>query len=285
MKKPVWLNKKINLSGCRQMKQLSKELNLYTVCEEAFCPNICECFYEQVATFMILGNICTRNCKFCAITKGIPQKVDINEPARIKEAVKKLNLKYVVITSPTRDDLDDGGAGIFCQTVKEVKSLSFSPKVELLIPDFAGNISSLREISVCGADVISHNLETVPSLYPEVRNSADYNRSLGILRIIKSINNKVFTKSGIMLGLGEKRQEIINVLEDLRKANCDFLTLGQYLPPSLSSLAVKEYVSLEKFKYLEKEALKIGFKEIKSSPYTRSSYLAHTFLKEETRSK
>ncbi|MBU1121377.1 MAG: lipoyl synthase [Candidatus Omnitrophica bacterium] len=278
MRKPAWLNKKINLNACREVKSLLRGFNLHTVCQESLCPNISECFYEGVATFMILGNICTRDCKFCAITKGVPKDVDINEPQRIKEAVKKFSLNYIVITSPTRDDLSDGGADIFFQIVKQLKSLVPCPKVEILIPDFLGNEDSIRRISGCGADVIAHNLETVPSLYSEVRGTADYNRSLDVLRIIKNMNNKIFTKSGIMLGLGESLDELNSVFQDLIEANCDFLTLGQYLPPFLSSALVKEYVSLEKFNYLKEKALNFGFKEVKSSPYTRSSYKAHMFL-------
>lgn len=278
MKKPNWLKKKINLSFCRKTKQVIRDLNLHTVCEESLCPNIAECFKSGIATFMILGDNCTRKCSFCNVGKDKPSKIDYNEPVRIKEVVKKLKLNYVIITSPTRDDLKDYGAGIFCETVKEIKSLNAKKKVEILIPDFLGNTSSIEKVANCGADVISHNIETVPSLYMVVRRGADYKRSLEVLSLIKKMNNKVYTKSGLILGLGEKKSEIINVFKGLRKAGCDFLTLGQYLPPSLGHYPVKEYLKPEKFLFLEKKAYDLGFKRVKSSPYVRSSYLAHTFL-------
>lgn len=275
MKKPAWLNKKINLNVCRDIKELSRNLKLHTVCEEALCPNISECFCNGTATFMILGNICTRNCRFCAITKGVPERIDKEEPYRVKEAVRKLGLNYVVVTSPSRDDLDDGGAQMFIRTVREIKELDSCPKVEILIPDFLGKENLLRKTAECGADVLAHNLETVPALYPRIRKEADYQRSLKVLKTIGNIKVRPLLKSGIMLGLGESTEEVINVLGDLRKVNCDFLTLGQYLPPSLKSYAVKEYITLEKFRCLEKKALAMGFKKVKSSPYTRSSYLAY----------
>lgn len=277
MKKPEWLSKKINLPDCRAVKELIRETGLHTVCEEAFCPNIGECFHEGTASFMILGNICTRGCSFCATAKGIPLPADNDEPQRVKEAVKRLNLRYVVITSPTRDDLDDKGAGIFCATVKKVKELK-DVKVELLIPDFQGKIALLKDIACSGADVISHNLETVPSLYIKVRQGSGYRRSLKVLETVKDNNSKVYTKSGLMLGLGEKKEEMSRVFKDLRKANCDFLTLGQYLPPSQRQYPVQEYIPLERFEFFEKEALSLGFKKVRSSPYTRSSYLADSFL-------
>ncbi|MFH1505131.1 MAG: lipoyl synthase [Candidatus Omnitrophota bacterium] len=282
MKKPAWLNKKINIFDCRPVKELLKGLNLNTVCQEALCPNISECFKNKTATFMILGNICTRNCAFCAVQKGKPLAVDFSEPIRIKQAVKKLNLDYVVITSPTRDDLSDGGAEVFCRTVKEIKSVGTGPcacpllKIEILIPDFLGKEDSISRAACSGAEIIAHNLETVPSLYNSVRKGAIYERSLKVLETIKKAEKNVFTKSGLMLGLGEKREEIIQVLRDLRKVQCNFLTLGQYLPPSANSYLLKEYVSLDQFAYFKKYALEIGFKAVQSSPYTRSSYLARS---------
>ncbi len=276
MKKPPWLNKKVNLSLCRNLKILFKDLGLYTVCQEARCPNISECFSKGVATFMILGNICTRNCRFCAITKGIPKKVNFKEPELVKTAVEKLKLSYVVITSPTRDDLPDGGATLFYLTVKELKTIP-SLKVEVLIPDFGGNLSSLEEVLKAYPDVVSHNIETVASLYPYLRSKADYTRSLRVLRFIKDFDKRIFTKSGIMLGLGEKDEEVEKTLKDLREAKCDFLSIGQYLPPSRDSWTLKEYVPIQKFFYWERVALKMGFKKVLSSPYVRSSYLAHTY--------
>jgi lipoic acid synthetase len=276
--KPSWLNKKVDIRDCRRVRSLLKKLNLHTVCEEALCPNISECFGSGLATFMILGDICTRNCSFCGVKKEKPAKVDVNEPKRIKQAVKNLGLDYIVITSPTRDDLVDGGANIFVEAVSQVKSLGLEKKVEILIPDFWGKRELLRKIASCGAEVIAHNIETIPSLYPRVRNGADYERSLKVLEIVKEENSDILTKSGLMLGLGEKKEEVIKALEDLLRVGCDFLTLGQYLPPSLAHYPLKEYISPDKFKILEDFALKIGFKKVKSSPYVRSSYLAHTFL-------
>ena len=227
---------------------------------------------------MILGDTCTRSCTFCGINKGIPSVVDFNEPGRVKEAVKKLGLNYVVITSPTRDDLDCEGADLFCRTVKEVMSIGSKIRVEILIPDFKGKAVLIEKLANSKAEVIAHNIETPSSLYMKVRKGADYRMSLEVLRLIKEINKKVFTKSGLILGLGEKEKEVIQVLEDLRRVNCDFLTLGQYLPPSLKHYPLKEYVHPEKFSYFEKYARKLGFRGVKSGPYVRSSYLAHTFL-------
>ncbi|MFA7677539.1 MAG: lipoyl synthase [Candidatus Omnitrophota bacterium] len=249
-------------------------LSLNTVCEESLCPNISECFLKKTATFMILGDTCTRKCAFCGVRKGKPTLVDKGEPGRVKEAVKKLNLNYVVITSPTRDDLSDGGANIFCQTAREIISLGCSYRVEALIPDFLGNKKSLEVVAGSGATVIAHNIETVPSLYIKVRNGASYQRSLEALSFLKEINPEVKTKSGLMLGLGETRQEVIRVMEDLVSVKCDYLTLGQYLPPSLNHYKVRKYVEPKEFLFFEKYAVSIGFKGVKSSPYTRSSYMA-----------
>lgn len=279
MKKPHWLNKKINLNHCCEMKQFLRKSDIVTVCEESRCPNISECFSNKVATFMILGSICSRKCSFCAVTKGVPTAIDSFEPKRVAKAVESLNLNYVVITSPCRDDLADGGASIFAETVAEIKKLSFSKKIEILIPDFAGNREAIENVCSALADVISHNIETVPSLYVKVRNGADYRRSLEVLRLVKEFNKKIFTKSGLMLGLGETEDEVIDAFRDLKKAGCDFLTLGQYLAPSAKHYSVKEYITPERFVYFEKKAYALGFVKVKSSPYVRSSYLAHDFLK------
>ena len=278
--KPAWLNKKIDLNSCRKIKGLLRDFHLHSVCEESLCPNISECFSCGVATFMILGDICTRGCKFCNINKGRPNLTDSSEPKNIRQAVDKLGLKYVVITSPTRDDLCDGGAQIFSDVVKELKSLDSRIKVELLIPDFLGDINCLEKIGNSGAEVIGHNLETVPSLYEKVRKAADYNRSLGVLKVVKQLKKGIFTKSGLILGLGEAENEVLQVLRDLRSINCDLLTLGQYLPPSLAHYPLKEYIDPKKFAFFKDFALKIGFKGVKSAPYVRSSYMAHTLLYE-----
>jgi lipoic acid synthetase len=278
MKKPHWLNKKVDISACHNLKSALKKLKLHTVCQEALCPNISECFSSGVATFMILGDICTRACTFCGVEKGKPALVDPCEPKRVKEAVEGLGLDYVVITSPTRDDLFDGGASMFAATVKQIKSINAKKKVEILIPDFLGKHKSIEIAAQCGAWVIAHNLETVPSLYPKVRKGADYNRSLKVLKLVKEANKGIFTKSGLMLGLGEGDQEVVQVLQDLRGVGCDFLTLGQYLPPSLAHYSIKEYVLPDKFLFFKNHALKLGFLGVKSAPYVRSSYMAHTLL-------
>jgi len=279
MEKPSWLDKKLNLTACHEMKKFLRTLKLHTVCEESLCPNVSECFGEGIATFMILGDSCTRNCKFCAVNKKEPSGIDWDEPKRIAEAVKRLNLSYIVITSPTRDDIADGGAELFCRTIEEIKNLDSSKKVEILIPDFLGKAGPLTKVANSRADVISHNLETVPHLYADIRPQASYKRSLSVLKTLKELNKNIFTKSGIMLGLGEEERQVIDVFYDLLRADCDFLTLGQYLAPSLSHYPVKEYITPAKFLSLEKMAYNLGFKKVKSSPYSRSSYMASQFLK------
>lgn len=277
-RKPPWLNKKINLSACRKLKSLLRDLRLHSVCEESSCPNISECFCNVVATFMILGDTCTRACAFCGVNKGKPAPVDSDQPRRIKEAVRRLGLRYVVITSPTRDDLSDAGAELFYRTAEAVKSIDYRIRVEILIPDFKGRRDLIKQVVNSRAEVIAHNLETTSSLYSKVRKNADYSRSLEVLRLIKEINKNTFTKSSLILGLGEKEEEIIQTLVDLRQAGCDFLTLGQYLPPSLNHYSLKEYIHPDKFTFLEQYAGKLGFQGVKSTPYARSSYLAHTFF-------
>lgn len=226
---------------------------------------------------MILGPVCTRSCSFCAVRKGEPSPgADLNEPLRIKEAVKRLNLNYSVVTSPTRDDLPDGGAEVFYRTIKAIKSLGPERKVEVLIPDFGGKKYLIQKVTSGCPEVIAHNLETVPSLYIKVRKGAGYRRSLSVLEAVKEINPRIFTKSGLMLGLGETAGEVRQVLKDLAGISCDFLTLGQYLPPSLEHFPLKEYVSPEKFTAFRAYALNLGFKDVKSSPYVRSSYLAQS---------
>lgn len=279
MKKAPWLNKKISLRDLHKLKTLFGELKINTVCEEALCPNISECFSKGVATFMILGDICTRSCKFCAVKEGIPTCIDLDEPKKIKEAVRLLKLEYVVITSPARDDLEDGGAQIFACSILELKMLSFVKKIEVLIPDFLLNKKAIKLILETIPSVVAHNTETVPSLYKELRPQADYKRSLNALELVKEFNKNILTKSGIMLGLGEKDYEVKDVLDDLRRVGCDFLSIGQYLPPSLAHYPVKEYVHPEKFSYFEHLAYGLGFKHVMSSPYVRSSYMADTYLR------
>ena len=277
-RKPAWLNKKINLKDLNQTKELLTDLNLNTVCEEALCPNIGECFSNGQATFMILGDICTRNCRFCGVSKGEPKKIDLDEPSRVAQAVKRLNLKHVVITSVTRDDLELQGADIFNKVVKEIKENTQAESIEVLIPDFQGKKKLFDLVIEAKPDVINHNVETVPALYNQVRPLANYRVSLEVLRYTKEKDPSIFTKSGLMLGLGEADNEVLKVLDDLREVDCDFLTLGQYLNPSKNHYPVVDFITPEKFEEYKEEALKRGFKFVASAPYVRSSYKAREAL-------
>jgi len=273
-RKPDWLKVKLAPEGLNEVKGMLKRLSLFTVCEEANCPNITECFGRRTATFMILGKICTRNCTFCNVTKGKVMPVDFEEPLRIAKAVQELKLKHVVITSVTRDDLNDGGAGHFAQVIGEIKKLDKNVVVEVLIPDFQGNLAALLKVINTKPEIINHNIETVPRLYPEVRPQAIYERSLQLLQNAKNMDKSIFTKSGIMLGLGENELEVIDVLEDLRAVNCDLLTIGQYLAPSKKHYPVIEYVHPEVFARYKKIGEELGFKYVASGPLVRSSYHA-----------
>jgi len=277
-RKPAWLNKKINLKDLNQTKELLTDLNLNTVCEKALCPNIGECFSNGQATFMILGDICTRNCRFCGVSKGEPKKIDLDEPSRVAQAVKRLNLKHVVITSVTRDDLELQGADIFNKVVKEIKENTQAESIEVLIPDFQGKKKLFDLVIEAKPDVINHNVETVPALYNQVRPLANYRVSLEVLRYTKEKDPSIFTKSGLMLGLGEADNEVLKVLDDLREVDCDFLTLGQYLNPSKNHYPVVDFITPEKFEEYKEEALKRGFKFVASAPYVRSSYKAREAL-------
>lgn len=278
-RKPEWLNKKLDLKTCNTLRRLLRDLKLHTICEEASCPNISECFSKGTATFLILGNICTRNCAFCGVRKGKPSSVDNEEPERVAEAVKRLNLRYAVITSVTRDDLDDGGAEQFVRTILKIREKSEKTKIEVLIPDFGGNEKSVEKIVEAKPDVIGHNIETVPRLYPVIRPKANYSVSLNILKMVKEMDSSIYTKSGLILGFGEKEEEVIDALKSLRGVNCDFLSLGQYLPPHIDSYPVKEYIHPDKFDYYKKIALSFGFLHVESGPYVRSSYMAEEYLK------
>jgi len=279
MKKPSWLRKKLDLKVCHALKVLLRDLGLHTICEESGCPNISECFARGTATFLILGDVCTRNCRFCAVKKGKPLPVDADEPRRVAEAVRRLNLRHVVVTSVTRDDLPDGGAAQFAQTVLSIKEQMPNITIEVLIPDFQGNRKAIKSVVEAGPDVIGHNIETVPRLYPEVRPKADYRRSLEVLRVVKELNNKIYTKSGLMLGLGEDEKEVMQVCQDLRAVGCDFLSLGQYLAPNLKAYPVKAYIHPDKFEAYKRDALSLGFLYVASGPYVRSSYLAEEYLR------
>jgi lipoic acid synthetase len=259
------------------MQQLLNKGRLHTICEEAMCPNISECFRQKVATFMLLGTVCTRTCSFCAVSKGKPLILDPHEPANIAQAVRELGLRHVVLTSSTRDDLSDGGADQFCQTVRKIKEVDRSIIIELLIPDMKENLCALKDIAHSGAEIIGHNVETVPRLY-HVRKGSNYKRSLRVLQHLKDINPAVATKSGIMLGFGEEDDEVCNLMQDLLSVGCRYLSIGQYLSPSIRHEAVVEYVEPNRFDYLRDKGMEMGFKHIKSSPYTRSSYMAHEYL-------
>jgi len=274
-KKPPWLKKRVS-SGHSYGKvvNLLRKCRLHTVCESAHCPNLGECFAKGTATFMILGDVCTRNCRFCAVLNGTPDAPQKDEPAEVADAVSELGLTYAVVTSVTRDDLRDGGAGHFAQTISAVKSKTPHTGVEVLIPDFGGSDAALKTVVVAGPDVLNHNLETVPRLYPRVRPEADYGRSLNLLRKVTHINPGMITKSGLMLGLGETREEVSAVLGDLLSAGCRALTLGQYLAPSRDHHPVVEYIHPDVFRQWEDTARKMGFEGVASGPFVRSSFEA-----------
>jgi lipoic acid synthetase len=263
-----------------QTRDLLDRLHLPTVCESARCPNRGECFSHHTATFLILGEVCTRGCAFCAVKKGKPLPLQADEPQRLARAVAELGLRHVVITSVTRDDLPDGGAAHYARVVAALRQHCPGVRVELLVPDFAGSREALATVLASGPDILAHNLETVPRLYPEVRRGADYERSLQVLEQAKELAPKIITKSGLMLGLGEESPEIEAVLRDLRQVACDMLTLGQYLSPSLHHVPVARYVDPEEFASRQRQALALGFKSVAAGPLVRSSYKAPVFFGE-----
>lgn len=278
-RKPDWLKIKLHAGKSREeVLQLLDRLTLHTVCEEADCPNLGECFSRRTATFMILGRFCTRNCTFCNVQKCKPTPVDPDEPAHVAQAVKELNLRHVVITSVTRDDLPDGGAGHFARVIGEIRKLDGEVAVEVLIPDFRGDKNALAAVVEAGPKIINHNVETVPRLYPEVRPMAVYRRSLELLADVKRMDAGMLTKSGIMVGLGEREDEVIELFGDLREAGCDLLTVGQYLAPSKSHHHVVEYIHPDVFEKYREKALEMGFLHVASAPLVRSSYLADKAL-------
>ncbi len=257
-----------------KMKAMLRMLNLHTVCEEASCPNIGECFGRKTATFMIMGDTCTRACPYCDVRHGKPKPLDPAEPINIAKAVKMLGLRHVVITSVNRDDLPDGGANHFASVVKAIRMESPECSIEVLIPDFLGDKKSLEIVVKSGPDVVNHNIETVPSLYPKVRHRGNYQRSLKIIKWIKEIDPSVSSKSGIMVGLGETKEEVLSLMEDLVNHNCEIFTIGQYLQPSKKHLPVKKYYTEDEFRYFEEEGYRLGFKEVFSGILVRSSYHA-----------
>jgi len=274
--KPAWL--KVRAPGSPnylRLKQIMRGLGLHTVCEEAHCPNIGECWHHGTATFMIMGDVCTRACGYCNVTHGSPAALDPREPAHLAHAVRALELAYVVITSVDRDDLEDFGAGAFAAAIRAIRLERPSCRIEVLIPDFQGEESSLRAVLDAGPDILNHNIETVPRLYRTARPGGRYARALELLDRARRIAPAIPTKTGLMVGLGETLDEIIEVLRDLRSVDCQILTVGQYLRPSLAHLPMERYYSPDEFQALKRTALELGFGHVESGPLVRSSYHAH----------
>jgi lipoic acid synthetase len=275
-RKPEWLRKKISFSAQKEMDQLLHDVGLHTICQEAMCPNISECFEHKQATFLILGTTCTRRCTYCNVDTGMPASVNPDEITQVTEAVQRLGLRYVVITSPARDDLSDGGAAHFYAVTQHLRAHAPQTTVELLIPDFKGDIDAIQMVLRSGAAVIGHNVETVPRLY-HVRKGAKYEKSLEVLRNLKLYDPAIKTKSALMVGLGERSEEMEAVFADLLEVGCSYLSIGQYLAPSNDYEKVVEYVRPSQFEAYKQTALEMGFEYVHSSPYTRSSYMAHEY--------
>ena len=274
-RKPQWLKVKApGGSNYIRLKQLMRDLNLHTVCEEAHCPNIGECWEHGTATFMILGDVCTRNCAYCAVSHGRPPAYDVEEPSRVAQAIAELNLRHAVITSVDRDDLPDFGAYIFAETIRQIREKLPTCSIEVLVPDFQGNEDSIRAVLEARPDIYNHNTETVPRLYKKARPGGRYERLLEIFRIAKRIAPDVPTKTGIILGLGETNLEVIEVMKELRAVDVDILTLGQYLRPSDGHIALDRYVTPEEFRELYEVGMTLGFRHVESGPLVRSSYHA-----------
>ena len=274
--KPEWLRAKAPVGeNFHNLKKLARGLGLHTVCESAQCPNIGECWNHRTATFMLLGDICTRRCGFCAVPKGRPQPLDLDEPRRVAEAVATLGLKHAVITSVNRDDDNLGGARIFAETIREVRRAAPDCRVEVLIPDFQGLDEALQIVLDARPDVLNHNTESVPRLYRVVRSGARYERTLRLLENAKKFSLGMVTKSGLMVGLGETMTELVDVFRDLAARRVDILTVGQYLRPSRDHLPIARFYTPDEFAYLKEEALRLGFRHVESGPLVRSSYHAH----------
>ena len=272
---PKWL--KVKMPGgpnYTKLKGIMRESDLHTVCEEARCPNIGECWERQTATFMILGDTCTRACTYCAVNTGTPSGLDLEEPIRLARTVVNLSLKYVVITSVNRDDLPDGGAFVFAQCIKQIRKNLPSCKIEVLTPDFEGNLDSLQVVMDAGPDTFNHNIETVRRVFPRVRAKGDFDLSLKILSQAREFNRTAVTKSGMMVGLGETMDEIVQTMEELRKVDCELLTIGQYLRPSQKHAPISKWYTPKEFEELRKQGENLGFKNVASGPLVRSSYHA-----------
>ncbi len=274
--KPEWLKARAPMGeNYHNLKALARQLDLHTVCESAHCPNIGECWNHKTATFMLLGNLCTRRCGFCAVPKGRPQPIDFEEPVRVAEAVEQLGLKFAVVTSVNRDDDNVGGAMVFANTITEIRKRMPDCRVEVLIPDFQGLEEPLRIVMEARPDILNHNTETVPRLYRVARSGARYERTLGLLERAKQMNSAIPTKTGVMVGLGESTDELLEVFRDLAEKKVDILTIGQYLRPSKDHLPVARLYPPHEFRFLKDEALKMGFRHVESGPLVRSSYHAH----------
>lgn len=278
-RKPDWLQKRVSPADHAEMDRLLGSLKLNTVCREASCPNISECFRQKQATFLIMGKECTRSCTFCNVSSSLPSPLDHEEPSRVAEAVLKLSLQHAVITSPTRDDLTDGGAGHFAATVNAIRTVSPQTAIELLVPDFQGEIPSLQTVIASKPDILGHNIETVPRLY-SIRAGADYERSLDLLKSAKELAPDIPAKTGIMLGLGELPEEVISTLADIRKTGCNYLSIGQYLAPSRKHYPVAEFIEPSEFDRYGELAIALGFTHVESAPYVRSSYHADRYKQE-----
>ncbi|MBO9597878.1 MAG: lipoyl synthase [Cohnella sp.] len=278
--KPEWLKIRLTTGEpYQEIKQMMRTKTLHTVCEEARCPNIYECWANRTATFMILGDICTRACRFCAVKTGLPTELDLQEPERVADAAVQMGLQHCVVTSVARDDLKDGGASIFAETIKAIRRKLPFCSVEVLIPDFLGNEESLKIVMDAKPDILNHNIETVERLSNRVRAKAKYRRSLELLNRAKAMQPQIPTKSSIMLGLGETREEVLQAMDDLRAVDCNILTLGQYLQPSSSHIDLVRYVHPDEFKQFKQDGLSRGFSHVESAPFVRSSYHAHEQVK------
>lgn len=276
-RKPEWLKTKLTVNeNFREIKRMMRGKTLHTVCEEAKCPNIHECWaVHRTATFMILGDICTRACRFCAVKTGLPTELDLQEPERVAEAVEQMGLKHTVITSVARDDLNDGGASIFAETIRAVRKRNPLTSVEVLIPDFQGNWEALQTVMDARPDVLNHNVETVRRRSDRVRSKAKYDRSLELLKRSKEFQPDIPTKSSIMIGVGEEWDEILETMDDLRQVDCNIMTIGQYLQPTKKHLRLEKYYTPQEFAQLKEEGMKRGFAHVESGPLVRSSYHAH----------
>ncbi len=279
-RRPEWLKTRLPVGeDFLNIKRLLRSSELHTVCEEASCPNIGECFSQRTATFLILGDVCTRGCRYCNVEKGVPVRLDYDEPARVAIAAREMGLKHIVVTSVTRDDIPDGGASVYAMTVSQIRKYNPESTIEVLIPDFKGSDDALHTVIRERPEIINHNIETVPRLYKSVRPGAEYERSIRLLRLVSESNYPIAAKAGLMAGLGEQFQEIVEVMKDIRDAGCGILSIGQYLSPTRNHLPVHRYYHPEEFKELKTIGINMGYKHIESGPLVRSSYHAAMHIK------